>query len=324
MSRLQRVRRRYTSAAAAAFLLTAPAPTAGQQGGVDPRALAAQVALDRAGFSPGEIDGRFGPRTRLALDAYAAAFETPLDVSANPLVAYVITQEDASGPFVGALPGDLMEQSKLPALGYTSIVEMLGERFHCSPKLLRTLNPAAQWSAGESIQVPGVEPFEVPAPPIEGEGSGQIAKGRSGAAPAPAAPPVEIVLTGSTRTLVVRDRGGRTLLFAPVTTGSEHDPLPIGSWKVRGISWEPVFNYNPALFWDADASQGKTRIAPGPNNPVGVVWIDIDKEHYGLHGTPEPAAIGRTESHGCIRLTNWDATRLARLVAPGTPVIFTE
>jgi lipoprotein-anchoring transpeptidase ErfK/SrfK len=111
-------------------------------------------------------------------------------------------------------------------------------------------------------------------------------------------------------------------MHAPVTTGSEHDPLPIGQWKVNGVAWDPVFNYNPDLFWDANAAQSKTKIAAGPNNPVGVVWIDINKEHYGLHGTPEPSTIGRTESHGCIRLTNWDAARLARLVSPGTKVIF--
>ena len=110
-------------------------------------------------------------------------------------------------------------------------------------------------------------------------------------------------------------------MYAPITVGSEKDPLPVGEWKVTGVSWNPVFNYNPDLFWDADRTHAKATIAAGPNNPVGVVWIDIDKPHFGLHGTPEPSSIGRTESHGCIRLTNWDATTLGRLVAPGTPVI---
>jgi lipoprotein-anchoring transpeptidase ErfK/SrfK len=111
-------------------------------------------------------------------------------------------------------------------------------------------------------------------------------------------------------------------MFAPVTSGSEHDPLPIGQWKVTSINWMPPFNYNPDLFWDADPSHTKAQINPGPNNPVGVTWVDIDKEHYGIHGTPEPSKIGHTESHGCVRLTNWDAARLAALVAPGTPVTF--
>ena len=109
----------------------------------------------------------------------------------------------------------------------------------------------------------------------------------------------------------------RVLMYAPVTIGSSKDPLPVGDWKVVGVSWNPTFNYNPDLFWDADPTHAKAKIPAGPNNPVGVVWVDINKEHFGLHGTPEPSTIGRTESHGCIRLTNWDATRLGRLVSVG-------
>ena len=93
---------------------------------------------------------------------------------------------------------------------------------------------------------------------------------------------------------------------------------------MNGVSLNPPFRYNPDLFWDADPTHSKAVIPPGPNNPVGLVWIDISKEHYGLHGTPEPSTIGRTESHGCVRLTNWDALRLASLVKPGTPVVFRE
>jgi len=111
-------------------------------------------------------------------------------------------------------------------------------------------------------------------------------------------------------------------MYAPVTTGSEHDPLPIGTWKVTSIAPNPVFQYNPDLFWDADETHAKAKIPAGPNSPVGVVWIDLTKEHYGIHGTPEPGRIGYTESHGCIRLTNWDAVRLARHVAKGTTVVF--
>jgi lipoprotein-anchoring transpeptidase ErfK/SrfK len=122
----------------------------------------------------------------------------------------------------------------------------------------------------------------------------------------------------------VTDGEGHTLLFAPVTTGSEHDPLPIGEWKVRGVLHDPEFHYNPELFWDADPSHAKATIKPGPNNPVGVVWIDLSREHYGLHGTPEPSEIGKTASHGCVRLTNWDAERVASLVHPGTRVLFVE
>jgi len=113
-------------------------------------------------------------------------------------------------------------------------------------------------------------------------------------------------------------------MYAPVTVGSERDPLPVGQWKVVGVSWNPTFNYNPDLFWDADPSHAKAKIPAGPNNPVGVVWIDLSKEHYGLHGTPEPRMIGKTLSHGCVRLTNWDALTVAALVRPGTDVFFVE
>ena len=114
------------------------------------------------------------------------------------------------------------------------------------------------------------------------------------------------------------------MFFAPVTTGSQNDPLPIGEWKVNGVQNNPTFKYNPALFWDANPSHTKATVPAGPNGPVGLVWIDISKEHYGLHGSPEPSQIGRTESHGCVRLTNWDALRVAALVKPGTRVVFTE
>jgi len=130
--------------------------------------------------------------------------------------------------------------------------------------------------------------------------------------------------SGNVEHLTVTDPDGKVLFYAPVTTGSEHDPLPIGEWKVTSIQFNPKFHYNPDLFWDADPSHTKATIQPGPNNPVGLVWINLSKEHYGLHGTPEPATIGRTQSHGCVRLTNWDALKLAGLVQPGTRVIFAE
>ncbi|PIP40324.1 MAG: hypothetical protein COX19_05980 [Desulfobacterales bacterium CG23_combo_of_CG06-09_8_20_14_all_51_8] len=124
--------------------------------------------------------------------------------------------------------------------------------------------------------------------------------------------------------IFVTDESGRVVFYAPVTTGSKHDPLPIGMWKIIGVQFTPTFRYNPQLFWNADQGSAKATIPAGPNNPVGIVWIDISKEHYGLHGTPEPSTIGRTESHGCVRLTNWDALRLADLVKPGTCLLFEE
>ena len=113
-------------------------------------------------------------------------------------------------------------------------------------------------------------------------------------------------------------------MAAPVTSGSEHDPLPIGNWKVAAVQRNPKFHYNPDLFWDANPAHSKATLPPGPNSPVGVLWIGLDKEHYGIHGTAEPSTIGHTTSHGCVRLTNWDAVRLAGLVKPGTPVIFDQ
>src|SRR5260221_10641226 len=110
----------------------------------------------------------------------------------------------------------------------------------------------------------------------------------------------------------------------PATTGSEHDPLPLGTWKIKGVAWNPHFNYNPDLFWDSEPSDTKARLAAGPNNPVGVVWIDLNIPHYGIHGTPVPSTIGKTTSHGCIRLTNWDAVELAKMVTPGTPALLGE
>jgi lipoprotein-anchoring transpeptidase ErfK/SrfK len=133
---------------------------------------------------------------------------------------------------------------------------------------------------------------------------------------------VTVIVSKEKSTLTVENAEGKVILHAPVTTGSEHDSLPLGEWKVTGIHKDPIFYYNPALFWDANPAHAKAQIAAGPNNPVGVVWIGISKEHYGLHGTPEPGRIGYAQSSGCVRLTNWDALRVAALVQPGTRVIF--
>lgn len=329
------------------------------------KVLALQVALDRAGFSPGEIDARQGLSTKRAMAARDAGGETalasatpsgaggsatarpigtagtgsskpgaaipatpaetpappagtplpptptPAEMPAplfDPLTTYLITEDEARGPFE-PIPEDMMEKSKLPALGYTSILEMLGERFHSSPAFIRKLNPGVSFKAGDTITVPNVEPLVLAA----GKGKRRV--------PDKSVLMRVITLSEKDRTLTVRDADGKVLMSAPVTVGSSKDPLPVGEWKVTAIIDNPVFYYNPALFWDADPTHAKAEIPPGPNNPVGPIWIDIDREHFGFHGTPEPSTVGKTQSHGCVRLTNWDVVRLAALVGPGTKVI---
>ena len=170
-----------------------------------------------------------------------------------------------------------------------------------NPRLLQKLNPGKDYArAGEEIIVPNID------------GVGTLPKA------------AKIVVSKSDASVSVVDASDRTLARYPATTGSGHDPLPVGTWKVNGVARNPPFHYNPKLFWDADPRDAKAKIAPGPNNPVGVVWIDLSKAHYGIHGTPEPSRIGKTQSHGCIRLTNWDALALAQAVAPGMPAILQE
>jgi len=276
-------------------------------------ALALQVTLDKAGFSPGEIDGRLGKNTLRALEAYEGAKGRKATPAPNGgLREYTITKEDAAGPFT-RVPADMMAKAKLKALNYQSLLEMLGERFHIKPELLRQINRGRRFAAGETIKVPDVEETRVPDARPQGQSPGAGFAGN-----------VTVTVSKSRSSLQVLDNRGMVVFRAPVTTGSDKDPLPIGVWQVTGVFRNPTFNYNPDLFWDADPSDAKAKIAPGPNNPVGVVWIDLSKEHYGIHGTPEPGKISYSESHGCVRLTNWDALKLASLVDKGTTVRFIE
>lgn len=274
--------------------------------------LRAQILLARAHFSSGEIDGRYGANLRGAISDFQGSRGLPasgvvdaptwkaLNADTAPaLVRAPIAPEDVAGPFQ-PIPEDMMEKAKLPALSYSSPLEAIAEKYHASPALLQALNTGVAFDqAGVEILVPDVA---VPAPEKA----------------------ASVVVSKSKSAVYALDGASKILARYPATTGSEHDPLPIGRWKILGIARNPVFHYNPDLFWDAKGTDAKATIPPGPNNPVGVVWIDLSREHYGIHGTPEPSTIGKTHSHGCIRLTNWDATELSKMVAVGTPAILEE
>jgi lipoprotein-anchoring transpeptidase ErfK/SrfK len=278
-----------------------------------------QVLLDRQGFSPGQIDGRTGVNLAHVLSAFqttrklavtgkpdCATWKALGADAAEPTVkTYTLTDEDAKGPFE-KIPPKLADQAKLDELGYQTTTELIAERFHASPALLAQLNRGVPMTAGKAIKVPAVTPFDPDTKPAHDAAAADVS--------------IQVSRDGSA---LRATRGDGTLVFfAPVSSGSIHDPLPPGDWKVTGVAWHPVFHYNPDLFWDAKPTDVGAPIKPGPNNPVGVVWIALNLEHYGLHGTPEPGNIGHTESHGCVRLTNWDAARVAALVKPGTAVTF--
>ena len=289
----------------------------------DPLLVKVQVLLDRARFSPGAIDGRDGENLRGALSAFAAAQGLPATnrltrelcdrlqaTSRDPVVTqYTITEEDVKGPFVESMPRKMEEQAEVGPMRYTNTREMLAERFHMQRDLLSALNPDVPLDkAGGTLVVAAVAPM----------GDGKVQG-------APLPPKVtRIEIDKRTKRLLAYGEDGKLTADYPASIGSAEKPAPDGSAKVKAIAFDPWYTYNPKYRFAGVKARKKFSIHPGPNNPVGVVWIDLSIPSYGIHGTPEPEKVGKTESHGCIRLTNWDARDLASRTEKGAKVEFLD
>jgi lipoprotein-anchoring transpeptidase ErfK/SrfK len=281
--------------------------------GFDPVLIKAQVLLDRAGYSPGEIDGRPGENVSKAIAEFAGTHSLngggKLDArvwselaatSSEPvLIEYAISEKDVQGPFVKHIPSKMEEMKDLDQLAYTSPVEAIAEKFHMGEPLLKALNPGKSLDrSGESIVVANVNSR----PPNRKVTRIEIDKRR--------------------RILSAFDRDGNLVGVFPATIGSAEKPAPSGTYKVTGIAQNPTYRYNPEYHFKGVSARQPFTIKPGPNNPVGVVWIALSAKGYGIHGTPEPSKVSKTSSHGCIRLTNWDAETLAAMVEKGASVTF--
>ncbi|MBX4905745.1 murein L,D-transpeptidase [Rhizobium bangladeshense] len=274
----------------------------------DPAIVRLQVLLDRAGSSPGVIDGLAGENVNKAVAGFEAMNKLPVDGRPDPDVvshlednspiieSYVVSPEDATG-LVDRIPDDYGEKAKMQSLGYTSVAEKLSERFHMNIDLLNALNPGSQFAPGDRVWVVN------PGPPRQGKVK-------------------SIEADKNTGQVLAYGEDGSLLAVYPATIGSEDNPAPSGKHKVKGVARMPVYRYDPKRNFKQGKNDKVLTIPKGPNGPVGSVWIDLTEPTYGIHGTPEPKLIDKVGSHGCVRLTNWDAEELADMVKPGVLVDF--
>src|SRR5579863_1667393 len=313
--------------------VTSASPS-GERESASPLIVKTEALLDRAHFSPGEIDGEDGDNYRRALRAFQQAnnlhdtgkldAETwnALTSSRSPepvLKHYTLSAEDVAGPFEKSIATNLDEMARLPGLTYTTTLAEIAEKFHMGESLLRELNPRINFSqAGAEIVVANVSPMPLRSSPHTVEAEPPASSEAEGARAQ------TIVVDKPARNVRAYAENGTLLAFYPATIGSDEKPAPSGVFKVRRVVWNPEFVYDPKFAWKGVKAEAKLTVKPGPNNPVGVVWIDLTAPAYGIHGTPQPDDIGKTESHGCVRLTNWDAVDLAARVRPGTVVKFED